>query len=298
MKKLAIKARWQTLNTLYRLLVVNLAVFVVLSVLHLFAYLFGVEYIMDIVVSFFSFPADPLKFLFHLWTPFTYMFVHVNFMSFLSNMLWLYFLGLIFTNYFSQKHLWHVFLLSGLSGAFLFFISFNIFPTFWILKSNYTITGSLPAVSGIVLAAVVYRPKDQVNLFGVVRIPLWGIGALFVLFEMLMTSYESSGDYLAHLGGVAFGVIFALQYKRGKDITAWLDNLSFSKPKKRVKKNMRVVKNDYRPQDYEWNAKQKQIREEVDRILEKISKYGYNSLSKKEREFLRIHSKDYDGFNG
>ncbi len=291
-----LKKQWRNLDTLYKLLIVNVAVFILLSVIKLFAFLLGTYYVLDIIVRFFSMPAAPLKLLLKLWTPFTYMFLHESFWHIFANMLWLYFMGLIFEMYFSGKKLWHVYVLGGLAGAALYFLAYNIFPAFWPVKANSYLMGASAAVSAIVLAVAVYKPQDTVYVFGIFRVPLWLIGALYVLYDLSMIPFDNPGGHIAHLGGAAAGFYFAWKYRQGRDITAWMENIRL--PGFRKKPKMRVVKNDYRPKDYAWNKQQKDIREEIDRILDKISKYGYNSLTKKEREFLREHSRDYDGFYG
>ncbi len=292
-----LKYQWQHLNVLYKLIIVNVAVFLVIAVIELFAFLFRTFYVLDIIIRFFSLPASPIKLLLKPWTIFTYMFVHESFWHIFANMLWLYFMGLIFLMYFSEKHLWRVYVISGLAGAALYFLSYNIFPVFWPVKEQSVLLGASAAVSGIVLAVAAYKPNDSVYVFGILKVPLWLIGALYVLYDLSMLPIDNAGGHIAHLGGALYGLFFGLKFKQGQDISLWLSRLNF-KSSKRPRKKYRVVKNDFRPQDYQWNAQQQDIKKEIDRILDKISRHGYNSLTRKEREFLRQHSKDYDGFYG
>ncbi len=283
-----IKLTWKQMNVLYKLVAVNVAVFLVIAVIKLFAFLFGATGVADAVVRFFSLPAYPLKILIKPWTLFTYMFLHEGFWHVLANMLWLYFLGLLFVMTFGEKELWRVYLLGGLSGAIFFVLGYNIFPVFAPYRYMSILLGASAAVSAIVLAVAVYRPTQTVLLFGILPVPLWLIGALYVLYDLSMLTVDNPGGHLAHLGGALFGVWFAIKYKQGKDITLFLTRISLGR-----KPKMKVHKNDYRPFDYEWNEKQREIQQELDRILEKISRKGYKSLTRKEREFLKRHSRNY-----
>ncbi len=283
-----IKFTWKRMNVLYKLLTVNVAVFIVIAIIKLFAFLFGAQGAADAVVRFFSLPANPLKILIKPWTVVTYMFMHEGFWHLLANMLWLYFLGLMFVMSFGQKELWRVYLLGGLMGALFYVAGFNLFPVFAPYRYASVLLGASAAVSAIVLAVSVYKPTQIVMLFGILPVPLWLIGALYVLYDLSMLTVDNPGGHLSHLGGALFGVWFALKYKQGKDITLFLTNISF-----RRKGRMKVHKNDYRPQDYEWNERRHEIKQELDRILEKISRKGYNSLTRREREFLKRHSRDF-----
>ena len=283
-----IKTFWKEQNNLAKLLIVNVAVFVVIVLLKAIFFLFGSPQIADAIVRFFSMPASLGKLLFKPWTPFTYMFLHEDFWHILGNMLWLFFLGQLFVMHISDRHVWRVYLLGGLAGALMFLVVYNIFPAFAQVRNFSVILGASAAVSAIVIAITVYKPKQIIYFFGVLAMPLWLLGALYVLFDLAMLPVDNSGGHIAHLGGALFGLWFALQYKKGKDITSFMDG--WKNPFKK-KSKMKVVKNSFRPGDYEYNESKHTIEEEIDRILEKISKHGYKSLTRKEREFLKKYSR-------
>src|SRR6201986_2361216 len=70
------------------------------------------------------------KLLTRFWTPLTYMFMHAGILHILFNMLWLFWMGQIFEEFLGNKRIVGLYLLGGLSGAFLFIASYNIFPAF------------------------------------------------------------------------------------------------------------------------------------------------------------------------
>lgn len=75
-------------------------------------------------------PADPEYLLSRPWTIFTYMFTQFDFLHLLFNMLWLYWFGSFFLNYFTERKLTGVYLLGGLFGGLLYIAAYNIFPYF------------------------------------------------------------------------------------------------------------------------------------------------------------------------
>jgi len=279
---------WKQLNILYKLLAVNVAVFLIILLIKLISFLFAASSIADNIIRFFSLPADLLKILFKPWTIFTYMFLHQNFWHLFGNMLWLYFMGLLFVMFFGEKLLWRVYLLGGFFGGLLYVISFNLFPAFYGIKNFSVLLGASAAISAIVLAVAIYKPRQTIMLFAILPVPLWLIAGLYVIYDLSMLTVDNTGGHLSHIGGAIFGVWFAMKYKQGQDITKFLTKINF-----RRKPKMEVHINDFRPYDYDWNKKQKDIQKEIDRILDKISKKGYNSLTRKEKEFLKYHSRNY-----
>ena len=285
--------RWKQLNMLYKLLLINIGVFLILILLKLILFLFGQGFIYNQIIGFLALPSSIHGFLTHFWTLITYMFLHESFMHILANMLWLYFMGILFLQYFNDRQMLNLYFLSGIVGGLLFILFYNVFPVFRPFRNSSILLGASAAISGIVIGICAYKPKQEVYLFGILRIPLWLIGVLYVLYDLAMISSSNPGGHISHLGGALVGLIFGIKAQHSVDITAWM-NFSRSKPKMKVHKHYGNVRDDYRPKDYEWNKKQQDIKAEIDRILDKISRYGYNSLTRKEKEFLRQHTRDYN----
>ncbi len=278
-------------NNLYKLLIINAAVYLVVLLLSIFGFFFGFN-LDDFIIGFFALPASLKKLLFHFWTPVSYMFLHIDFWHIFGNMLWLFFMGQLFVMHINDKALWRVYFLGGLSGALLYLISFNVFPVFAPVREVSYLFGASAAVSAVVIAIIVYQPLQEVFLFGIFRIKLFWIGIFYVVYDLASITGPNSGGHLAHLGGAIYGAVFALQLQKGKDITLWLQNL-FAAGKKTSKRKRKFTVHDFRTRDdWEYNKTKHEIQEELDRILEKISKKGYDSLTKKEKDFLRKY-KDY-----
>jgi hypothetical protein len=147
--------------------------------------------------------------------------------------------------------------------------------------------GASAAVFAILVAVAVYDPNREIHLFFIGRFPLKYIAGFYVLLSILSISSSNPGGNLAHLGGAAWGWFYIYQLRRGKDWGSGLVNIidklaEFFKPRERMKVTHKQPPRD----DYEYNRQKNLHQEEINRILDKIAKSGYDSLTKKEKEIL------------
>lgn len=219
----------------------------------------------------------------HAWTFITYMFLHEGLMHILFNMLWLYWIGKILVEYAGSKRLVGIYLLGGLSGGFLYIIIAFIAPLYFY---NTFLLGASAGVMAVVIATAVLLPDYVIHLlfFGPVRLKYLALIS-FVLTTLLDLS-QNTGGKIAHIGGALFGLGYMLQYKRGRDftkpVTTFLDWIqSFFYGRSKIKVSYRRKTSD---DDYNLNQRSKQAK--VDEILDKISKSGYEALTKEEKDFL------------
>ena len=199
----------------------------------------------------------------------------------------LYYGGKIFLQYFSQKQLLLTYIFGGLVGALFFILAFNAFPVFENMKGQAVALGSSASVLSILIAAATYRPDYTLNLFLLGQVKMKWVAIVFVVIDFLSISKGNSGGHIAHLGGALWGFLYAFMLKNDFDIY----RIFKKKPKIRVK-TVNTENYHKRPKtDEQYNAERAQEQEEIDRILEKIAKNGYSSLSDKEKEFLFRQSK-------
>jgi membrane associated rhomboid family serine protease len=214
------------------------------------------------------------------------MFLHKNFLHILFNLLWLYWFGRIFLEYLDGKKLVGVYLLGGLSGAFLYVLVYNIFPVFFKqLELSYAL-GASAAVMAIVISISVYVPDYAVNLLFIGRVKIIYIAIIGFLVTSVFDFSINTGGKIAHIGGALFGYLFTLQYRKGRDLTRGLNRFlsaffGIFKPKPKV-----TVTHRKSESDYDFNKRKKEEQIEIDRILDKIAKSGYDSLTKQEKELL------------
>jgi len=287
-----IKDSFKNGTVLTRLIYINLAVFLALHIAIIFLYLFSAEEVVYNIIEWLAVPADLRVLLIVPWSVVTYMFLHKDFFHILFNLLWLYWFGKIFLSYMDEKRFLNVYLLGGISGALLFILAYNVVPVLSQQSSNSIAMGASAAVMAIVIATATYAPNHVIYLMfiGPVRI-LWVALVGFILSSMVDFSVNTGGK-IAHMGGALFGYLFILRYKQGKDITRWftviMDGIfSFFKPRKKVKVTHKRTDNDY-----VYNAVKKEKQKNIDSILDKISKTGYDSLTKEEKETLFKMGKD------
>ncbi|MCK5822962.1 MAG: rhomboid family intramembrane serine protease [Bacteroidales bacterium] len=281
-----IKHSFKQGNSLTRLIYVNLGVFLFIKIVEVFAFLFNSPEISHVVISWLALPADLSQLITRPWTVFTYMFLHEGFLHILFNMLWLFWLGKIFLEYLDGKKLVGLYLLGGLSGAFLFILAYNIFPAYKLVVGQAILLGASASILAIVVAISFYVPNYTINLLLIGRVKLRYIAGATVLLSVLNVASSNSGGNIAHLGGALYGYLFISQYLKGKDIvkayTDFFDSIiAFFKPRKKMKVTYKKPKTDM-----EYNVEKSHKQEEINKILEKISKSGYDSLSKKEKEIL------------
>lgn len=273
-------------DMLTRLIVVNVLVFVVVLFINIFQFLLQSNFAHRILY-WFTLPAFLPDLVTRPWTLITYMFLHEGVFHLIFNLLWLYFGGLIFLNFFSEKQLLGTYISGGLAGGVLYIISYNLFPVFETVLPAATNRGASAAVMAIIIAAATYAPGYPVRLFFVLEVKLWVVAVIAVLFDLAGIERSNAGGHIAHLGGAIFGYLMAKSFDRGVDITHWIYDFSdylqvlFGKKKKlRKVYSKKGYTNVY--SRYQHMSDQ----ERLDQILDKISMSGYDSLSKEEKEFL------------
>ena len=244
-------------------------------------------------------PKEFSGFIFQPWSIITYGFVHVGFWHLFFNMLVLYFIGRSLSNLFSVKLSLNIYFLGIITGALAYMLAFVVFPNS-ILKSTGPLIGASAGVRAVLIFLCAYMPNYEVRIVNF-NIKLLYIGLVFVFLDVVgllnsmsaeIPSNSNIGGDIAHLGGILLGFLYATQLKKGKDIGKGferiMDSVSslFSKKSRlktvhRSKTKGKAYAGHTKDEFVEFN-KQKQI----DIILDKISKSGYESLSKEEKEFL------------
>ena len=276
------------------LIAINIIVFLLLRLFDVIATLF--KFNPEILLNFMKLPADFAQIITLPWTLITYMFAHYDFLHILFNMLWLYWFGKIFLLFFNPRQLSGLYILGGLAGALFFILSYNYFPYFEDKISNSTLIGASASVMAIVFGVAFYRKNFEIPLLLFGRVKIIYLALFTLVLDMLSITSSNAGGHIAHIGGALLGICFAHFYLKGKDITSPLNlsidkvfNLFKKKPKKRMKVNFQKNKNTVgssKQADYDYNAKRNQDNTEIDRILEKIKKSGYNCLTEDEKKRL------------
>lgn len=210
------------------------------------------------------------------WTILTYMFLHDGFWHILFNMLMLYFGGTMCNRYLGSRRFGWIYFCSGLFGALLYLLVYNLFPVGQLQISS--LVGASAAVLGVFVATATYIPNQEVSLWLVrsFSIKMKWLAIIFVVIDLLSIPAANAGGHIAHIGGALFGWLFVVVMRHGSA-------LRLAKPKIRKPKKTKTS----RPlTDDEYNRRRADNQKRVDAILDKISKSGYENLTKEEKDFL------------
>jgi len=273
-------------STLTRLIFINISVFLLITIIAGIGFLLNNPEIAGKSLDLFSVPASFTVLLSRPWTLITYMFTHKDVWHILFNMLWLYWFGRIFLEYLDGRKLVAVYLLGGISGALVYILSFNIFPAFTGILSESVAIGASASVMAVVIAIATYVPDYtiQLFLFGRIKIKYMAL-AIFILTSVMDFSINSGGK-LAHIGGAFFGYFYIVNLRHGRDIGKGFNQIldfvaMIFKPGKKLKVTHKKVATEY-----EYNKTKAEHQKRINNILDKISKGGYDSLTKEEKEAL------------
>ncbi len=273
-------------NVLTRFIYLNISVFLIFALIHLIEYLL-LGNTDSIWSNYFSVPSNLSVLVSQPWSPLTYMFLHTNFLHILFNMLWLYWFGKIFLERLSSSNFVSVYILGGLVGALFYILAFNSFSVFQPMALTSYALGASASVMAIVFAITFLIPEYKVYLVFLGEVKLKYIALFSIVLDLISIPVGNAGGHIAHLGGALFGFVFIYYYKKGILITKWMETAweklidsTQSKPK------MKVTYRKTGHTDIDYNTRKVSDQAKVDAILDRISRSGYASLSKEEKEFL------------
>lgn len=283
-----IKDAFKKGSSLTRLIYINLAFYAIIIITLLVFTLSGLKeyynkYFLDYLVA----SSDLSILIRRPWTIFTYMFSHFRFFHIFFNMLVLFWFGRIFLRYLNQKQLLTTYFIGGFTGLILFLASYNIFPG---LLVGSTILGASAAIMAIVFAISFYAPDFTIHLLFIGPVKIKIVAIVYIAIDIIMIAYDqNAGGYISHVGGALYGYLYATQLKKGKDIAKGFSSVMDSisglfrrKSKMKVTYKSAATRTD----DFDYNKSKADNQNEIDRILDKIAKSGYDSLTRREKETL------------
>lgn len=275
--------RIQQLNSAEKLILINVVCFVLPMLIKTVLFLFNISSTnffnwFELSASWIDLPTKP-------WSIITYSFLHSGFFHLFWNMYLLFFSSKLFLNLFPSNTFFNVYFLGVVVGGITFILSYTFFPVFQ--NSSPVMIGASAGVMAVFIFMSTYSPDLEIRLI-LFNVKLRYLGIAFLLLDIVQIPYGNAGGHLAHLGGAILGFYYVKQLKNGKDIGKpfknFIDkiiNIFRRKPKMRtVYKREKSQKIKKKVSD----AGEKQKR--IDRILDKISISGYESLTQAEKDFL------------
>jgi membrane associated rhomboid family serine protease len=260
-----IKLTFQRYGILTKIIAINVAVFLTINLVGNLSHLN--------LLPFFGLPVGGSAFVTKFWTFFTYMFTHMNLGHLFWNMLLFYFMSQVFFTILGEKKLLYLYVMSGLCGGALVLMMGLLFPASF---ADAILIGASAAVLGVGAVMAVYSPNYRVFLFGLLEMPYKYFYLLTFVLSTIIDLSVNTGGKISHMGGAAFGIIYGLSLKRGTDLSRFSFGYKKKSPLKIVSYN----------KDEEADIAPGNEEQRMNRLLDKISKGGYDSLTKKEKDEL------------
>ena len=244
-----------------KIIIINVIVFLLPLVSNTFLFLFNIPQIN--IIKFFDLHPNFEQIIMSPWSIITYSFFHIDFFHIFWNMFILYIVSNYFLSFLDNKKFLEIYFYGAILGGLLFIVSYNIFPAFE--NSFSPLIGSSAAVYSLLIFVCAYFPDTSINLI-FFNVKLKNLGLFYVILSLIQIPFSNAGGNIAHLGGAIFGFYYAKNYN---SLKSPLDIFLKSFKKINVKPKNKI---------------DNQV--EIDKILDKIRKSGYESLSEKEKEFL------------
>ena len=226
-----------------------------------------------------------------LWKPWSiigYAFLHTGFLHLLFNMIMLSFAGRLFLTFFTQKQLLGVYILSAIFAGLVYILGYATLPMLAGTMSG--MVGASASIMAILIATAVYAPEYQVRLMLIGNVKLWHVAIVFVVLDLIYAAAENTGGHIAHLAGALFGFLYITLLKNGTDLSKGVSVIidfftGLFKPKK-VTPFTKIHRNTTSPQRQPAARPKSITQKQIDDILDKIGRSGYDSLTKEEKDFL------------
>ena len=264
-------------NSVEKIIYINVGIFIVSIFFSVLPGLYNEQ--TNWLTNWFSLESSTEAFLSKPWSIVSYGLLHADFLHLIMNLMVLYFIGNLFIQYFTQKQFLTFYFLGIIFGGLLFILSYNYFPVF--SNNQGYLIGASAGVSAIFASIATHMPNYQLKLRFIGFVKLWHLAGIWIVLNFIGLNGGNAGGNFAHLGGAIFGYLYTKQATtKNSEIFNWLNAL-FKKKEKPLKTAYRSsTKKKKTPPNTAPNQKQ------IDAILDKISKSGYDTLSKTEKDFL------------
>lgn len=302
-------------NMVIKLILINVGVYCAISLAYLLFFLLQLLDGYDVLLNKLMVPADLQNLLWQPWSLITYMFLHEKLLHLLFNMITLNLFGNILSDFLGNTRILAIYVLGGLVGALFYILIFHTFPAFRAEIDVSYMLGASAGVMSIMLAAATLRPDYSISLVFIGPVKIKWIALFLVLIDLFAVAKSNPGGHIAHLGGAAMGYFLIKQLNEGKDWASYFNNFmtrlislfyrqTSSKPRIIYKRQDAAPKN-MTPHQSSVGASvgasnkgssrgklRQDQQDRIDAILDKISKSGYDSLSKEEKDYLFRVSND------
>lgn len=284
-------------SILFRLIIINVAVFLAISIFDVIYSFGGISrQVYEWIHIQVGLPASFGLFIHKPWTIITYMFVHstANIFHILFNMLMLYWFGRIFLDFRKEKKIIWIYIFGGISGGLLYMLAYSVIPVLAASRPEFGLIGASASVIAILVATAVLVPDYSVGVLLIGQVKLKYIAIILIIIDVISLKGNNTGGHFAHLGGAIYGLLYTLHIK---GLLGFTQRIEFF-----LSRWKSIIRRDgVKTLRYKTVREKKEIKKEahkaardqeiIDRILDKISKSGYESLSEEEKDRLFNASK-------
>ena len=274
-----LRYKYSNLDVLGQIIVWMVICFILPFLFNTIIFLFNINSFS--LISFFEVSPSFYELIYKPWSLITYGFFHADLWHLVGNMLILYYSGRVVLDLFGQDKLFKIFFIGLLCGSSTYLISYNLFPVFEGLKPP--MIGASAGAMAVFIFLASYSPRFTFRII-FFDVKIIYIAVAFIIMDLIQIPSGNAGGHLAHLGGAAWGYFYNSQLSIGKDVGNWvIDLLNYFKTIFKKNKNIRKV---YKAKSHKKSSKESIDQQKIDVILDKISKSGYDSLTKQEKDVL------------
>lgn len=225
-------------------------------------------------------PSSISLFFDRMWTVLTFIFIPQSFFEFIFSILIIILFGKIFSEFWYNRHFLLVFLYSLIVASISFILIGEYMQRFE--ENKFYLSGAAPVA--LTLAGFIWAilTRYVFSFLYFIKLSIHYVIVAILLIQILMFS-ESAVHRLTYLTCFFAGAILGVVYR-------WLQRFFHQQKKRRITKKQLLTDSVKTKTDEEYQNIKKARQDEIDRILDKISKYGYDSLTKEEKEFLFLQS--------
>ena len=293
-------------NELVQIIVINVIVFLVFAVLFVTMKLSGLDRVYEEIIQKFKILASLPELALQPWSLFTYSFLHTDPFHILFNMLFLFWFGRLIEEYIGGSRVTNLYILGGLAGGVLYIALFNFIPYFKGNVAASAMMGASGSVYAIVFGAATLLPDYTFRVLFLGDVKIKYIAFFYLVVSFIQIGGINAGGNISHIGGALMGYGYIKALQGGTDMGTWIQAiLNFFKgifrtppPKKTIRKTSfseaTVKKSSGKMQQSSSPNPSAVGQDEIDTILDKISKSGYESLSKEEKIKLYKASRQND----
>ncbi len=284
-------------GVVYRLLLVQVVIFFLLNLLRLPAFFANRPLDTSLILQPVALPADLGLILKKPWTPVTYAFTHLGLLHLIFNLLVLFWFGKVFCEFAGGRRLFPLYLIGALCGALVFVAAYNLLPALTPHLAHARLVGASAAVMAVMVATAMLVPDYTLFLLLIGPVRIKWIAIALLALSVLAIPGANSGGALAHIGGALGGFMYIRLLQAGIDLSvSWqrlerfiqsMRSMRRADRRKRIAVGKPVGKSSHPEQSPPLSRQ-----ERIDRLLDKISASGYDSLTREEKEFLHRISTD------